>query len=419
MTQKVRWLAALALLLAFGARAARAEEEEDQAPPPKPTVVELLPAPHVVPVDMPFGPVTSPTGWLFLFPSANPCPAPSLPAAFGGCGQSCPACPACSCRQVTPEDAPQYVVAMKMVKAAASADGEEEVVACPRLTVCEGQKATVQLHGVETAKERSSLQVELTVTKQGEAASMDLAVTDSGAVQAHDIVRIHTETTDEKFHVVLGESKKMELHHDKDGTPVTWVEVTVTEVEREEVIQKTASVQGYPDAKMADRDDACDFRDCIVDVVEDVLDTIADAASGLFATETSDEATTLPVDPNLEHPVQYLESPTPLPLPRELAAREATCPNSKSTCVQCTSLEMVKKPTMHIRIEAQNGRQCVEVTDGGKCWKATAERLMVNDGRILLEGDVHAESCGDSLTIHAEKVLLEHKEDGLKIHVGD
>ena len=92
MTQKVRWLAALTLLLAFGACTVRAEEEEEEVRPSAPAhpVAELLPAPHII--------VAPPVAQgqqrpvLFMVPTPFPCPMPVPTSMYG----VCPTCPSCA-----------------------------------------------------------------------------------------------------------------------------------------------------------------------------------------------------------------------------------------------------------------------------------------------------------------------------------
>ena len=415
MTQNARWLAALALLLAFGAYAVRAEEEETP-PPPKPTVVELLPAPHAVPVDTPVVPIA----WLFQFPAPPSCPTPFPLFGVAGCSQACPACPACTCRQDAMIDAPQYVVELKMMKA-----GEDGMITCPRLTVFEGQNATVQLHGVETPREQSTLQMQVTMRKQGKGALLDLTVLDAMTCNDGESgVRTHTETTESQCNIPFGKPHKMVLKHDADGMETSWMEVTVREIEQAPPAQHTASVQVVPaplPVAMKESDESAVV--IIADVVEQVFDSIADAASEWFAPESPAQPQDLRSATYLENPPQYTAQPQPLPLPREMASREGTCPNAGRTCIQCVAAEVVQKPAMHITIDATHERKCVEMSDGKKHFKATADRLTVHDDCIQLEGDVRGESCDDAchdcMTIKADKILVQRKDEGLKIHIND
>ena len=78
---------------------------------------------------------------------------------------------------------------------------------------------------------------------------------------------------------------------------------------------------------------------------------------------------------------------------------------------------------MHITIDATHDRKCVEMNDGKKRFKATADRLTVHDDCIQLEGDVRGESCDDSchdcMVIKADKIVVQHKDEGMKIHIND
>ena len=178
MTQKYRWMAALALLLAFGAGAVRAEEEDEEVARPH-SVVEA-PRLAVAPIALP-----SPALPL-LFAPPCPCPCP-MPIPFGMVGvPPAPVCPpylslngCCSgqcCGSRPTEIAPQYVVTTKMVK---GDDDDAEVTTCPRVSVFEGQSATIHLQGYQTPQGRSSLQMLVAVTKQGKGARLALAVTEA------------------------------------------------------------------------------------------------------------------------------------------------------------------------------------------------------------------------------------------------
>ena len=179
MIQKIRWLSALALLLAVGAVTVRAEEEE--APPSSRPTAELLPAPLPVAVDRPCcTPALPPGMWSFFAPAPFPCPcpAPLMPAGFVSYGDGC-ACPSCSCPNcplctMSPSaPAEEYVVDLKMVE---GGDGDPDTaISHPRLCVLEGQTGTVQT-AAAGSKEQSTLQMQATLTKLDVGAILNLRV---------------------------------------------------------------------------------------------------------------------------------------------------------------------------------------------------------------------------------------------------
>ncbi len=310
MTQKYRWLAALTLLLAFGACAVRAEEEEEEVARPQ-SVVEL-PKLAVMPTAMP-SPVFP---LLFAPPCPCPCPMPiptgiyaivrhaaSVPAAED-CrmpiptgiyaippGPVClpPCCNgACSvqvCGSRPTEDTPQYVVETRMVK---GDDADAEVTVCPRVSVFEGQPATIHLQGYQTPQGQCSLQMLMSVTKQGKGARLALAVTEASADDGDEAhLREHTETTQVQCNVPFGKPYKMELKKDSDGTVGAWMEVTVTEVEREQRPDRTAC-DGCPGGacpasltNAAEDDDATPL-DTAGEVVDCLFDILSDTATSAF-----------------------------------------------------------------------------------------------------------------------------------------
>ena len=276
MTQKYRWLAALALLLAFGACTVRAEEEEEEAAP-RPHLVVELPKMAVMPTAMP-SPVFP---LLFAPPCPCPCPMPiptgmyglppgpiclPYPCPTGACSAQC-----CGGRQM--EDAPQYVVAAKMVKAAGD---DFDVTVCPRVSVLEGQSATIHLQGYQTPQGQSSLQMLVSVTKQGKGARLALAVTEASADDSDEShPRSHTETTQAQCSVPFGKPYRMRLKEN------AYLEVTVTEVEREERVHQAACAGGTCPASMTRAAEDADATplDTVGEVVDCLYDILSDTAT--------------------------------------------------------------------------------------------------------------------------------------------
>jgi len=429
MTQKYRWLASLALLLAFGAGAVRAEEEEEEVARPH-SVVEL-PKMAVMPTAMP-SPVFP---LLFAPPCPCPCPMPiptgmyGLPSAPVCLPYPCPtgACSA-QCRgSLQTEDAARFVVTAKMVK---GDDEDAEVTMCPRVSVFEGEPATIHLQGYQTPQGQASLQMLMSVTKQGKGARLALAVTEASADDGDEShLRSHTETTQVQCNVPFGKPYKMELKKDPDGSVGAWMEVTVTEVEREERVHQAAcggDSGGACPASMARAAEDTDATplDTVGEVVDCLYDILSDTATSAFgwaigADEDEEEA-----------PQAYLQAPPQYAPPSPAGLRESinqetrpcsvcgsACPKAEYGCVQCAAVAAAKKPTLHIRIDAKHSRTCVEVNRGGKCWKASADQVTVSNGHLILEGDVHGESDDGSTQFTADKIVRDL--DGLEIQIGD
>jgi hypothetical protein len=91
----------------------------------------------------------------------------------------------------------------------------------------------------------------------------------------------------------------------------------------------------------------------------------------------------------------------------------ASCPAVK----QCVAVEAVKKPVRHMRIDAAHGSKCVEISDGDKGWKVTADRITLREGRLDLAGHVHAVSSDGSNEITADTLDLRIAD--LEIQIGD
>ena len=437
MTQKIRWLAALALLLAFGACAVRAEEEDEVTPPGRPAP-ELLPPP--APATCPAGggtcvrivqPAVPALTWPIQFgvpaPLPCPCPAPFLPVGFApyaqgyGCGSACPCpagCPDCAysaCAASMPCDPMQYEVALKVCKAAA--DGGVEILTQPRIRALDMQPATVEIGCVHSDKEQSSCQIQLMLTKQGKGALMNVAVTESATAQRESGPHMHSETTEQRCHMAFGAATKLELSCNSDGSPKTWLEATVTPVEHEERV-KTASAPEMEDADDSPLSD-------MAEVVQDLFDMVADTAAELFGADASPEQATLPAGLYVPQPPAYFPADAPVPMARELSSCQGSvrsCPTGGcSGCTQCVAAEAVHQAAMHVCIDGTGERKCVEMSSGKKHFKATADHLTVHDGCVELEGNVQAESCDDScndcMVIKADKIRVERKDGGMKISI--
>ena len=147
--------------------------------------------------------------------------------------------------------------------------------------------------------------------KRGPYGLLSLTVTDVQVlVDAEAGPRTHTETTESQCAIQFGKPHKVALKHDADGTETTWMEVTVREIEHEERIQKTSSIQLVPAATPADMNDSdISAIDCIAEAVENVMDLIADTASELFGPESPEETHDLRSAEYLEHPPQYIAQP--------------------------------------------------------------------------------------------------------------
>lgn len=436
MTQKVRWLAALALLLVFGACAVRAEDEDDEVRPAAPSrpIAELLPAPR--PVLTPPASTVPQRPLLFAVPTPFPCPMPVPTGVFGLC-PDCPACAVCPCpsgmcvcpagaRPSPAEEPSQYVVNMKLVK---GADEETaEVTACPRVMVTEGQTATVLLHGVETTTEQSSLEMHATVTKNGKGARLEIGLAETGS---HDFgesrARSHTETTEERCNVTFGKPYKMQLKNDAADR---WLEVTVTEVEREERMPRSACVDrpcaACPVSQARAEEDACPM-DAVGEIVDCLYDIVSDAATGAFAwalESNDDEEMAAPV--YLQQPPQYVPPSPPLPVARVVSVEAApacpqcttaSCPKAKSDCVQCAATDANKKSTLYIHMGAGQRRPTLERGEGDNHWTASADKVTVHGGCLMLEGNIHIE-VGDGV-VECTATTINVKLEDLVIQIGD
>jgi hypothetical protein len=347
MTQKFHWLAALALLLAFGANAVRAEEEEEEVAPPAQTSVQLLPAPKQA--------------------SAAPC-----------CQNCCPSC-ACDgkcCAQAKTVLPAQYVVRAKLVNA--SADGDCDEVMTPNVTVFAGQTASVGVHDEPTWTERHDINMQIHVTKPDARLHLDLEVEQAKMCDKAPagspkmaITRVAT-----AYDLTPGKMKRLVLEKNADGSDASWVEVTVTEI-----------------APQEEKEDSP--LDCIGEVVDDLIDTVADVATSLFG------------DDEPREPVQAVEYRVPVMAP---------CPS----CKKCVAVEAVKTPVKKIRIVMTNGQKCVECSDGDKSWKMTADRITVRDGNLDLEGNLHVVSNdGDGKIVFDKGAKVSLKAIDLEIQIGD
>lgn len=359
MTQKFHWLAALALLLAFSAGAVRAEEEQEEVAPPAHTTVGVLPAPYPAPT------------------AAVPQTAP--------CCQSCPSCAGSAkcCAHDTLADSTQYVVTTKIVTT--NVEGDCDEIMSPKVTVFEGQGASILVQGIQTPTERRDLSLQMLVTKQGKAVRLDLGVQHHVSICLGNGSDGAWAVTRKVCNVTLGKMKRLVLEKNADGSDRTWAEATVTAIPPEDDADGSA-------------------LDCIGEVVDDLIETVADVATSLFG----DDATSEPVAAS-----EYVQMPV-CPAPRAYpVAATALCPAVK----QCVSVEAVKKPVRHLHIAASHGSKYVEISDGDKGWKGTADRITLRDGNLVLEGHVHMASSDGVDEITSEKLSL--KVADLEILIGD
>ncbi len=169
--------------------------------------------------------------------------------------------------------------------------------------------------------------------------------------------------------------------------------------------------------------------DTVGEVVDCLYDILSDTATSAFGWAlVGDEEMEEAPQAYLQAPPQYVP---PYPPDADLYAcrkpgdgasllglRRGVLPQGEcGCCIQCAAAEAVKKPTVHIHIDAKHSRTCVEVNQGGKCWKASADEATVSNGRLILEGDVHGESEDGSTQFTADKIVRDL--DGLEIQVGD
>jgi hypothetical protein len=355
MTQKSRWLAALALLLAFGVGAVRAEEEQEEVAPPAHTTVGVLPAPYPAPT------------------AAVPHSAP--------CCQSCPSCASSAkcCTHETPVDPTQYVVTTKIVTT--NAEGDCDEITSPKVTVFEGQGASILVQGIQTPTERRDLSLQMLVTKQGKDVRLDLGVQHHVSINLGNGSDGAWAVTRKVCNVTLGKMKRLVLEKNADGSDRTWAEATVTAIPPEDDADGSA-------------------LDCIGEVVDDLIETVADVATSLFGDDSEVEPVATPA------PVAVAPRAYPV-------AAMASCPAVK----QCVAVEAVKKPVRHMRIAASHGSKCVEISDGDKGWKGTADRITLRDGNLVLEGHVQMASSDGGDEITSEKLSL--KVADVEILIGD
>jgi hypothetical protein len=359
MTQKYRWLTALALLLAFSAGAIRAEEEEEVAPPAR-AAIGILPNPHPTPT------------------AATPHSAP--------CCQSCPSCAGSvkGCGHETSAEPMQYVVWTKIVKT--NAEGDCDEMMSPKVTVFEGQAANILMQGIETPSECRDLSLQMLVTKQGKDVHLALGVRNQTSFGLGALGQCAwTEATRKDCNVTLGKMKRLVLKKGADGSDRAWAEVTVTAI--------------------APEDDAADSAlDCVGDVVEDLIDAVADVATSLFGDDTKSE----PIVAS-----EYIQIPV-VSAPREFKVPvTAACPAVK----QCVAVEAVKKTSVRVRFDAEQSRYNVEIHAGDKCWKACAIHVALSKGSLTLEGDVRCDSGESSPEITADKITLDLGK--AEIQIGD
>ena len=316
---------------------------------------------------------------------------------------------------------------MKLVKG-----GDEEtpeVTACPRVSVMEGHTAHVLLHGVETPTEQSSLEMHVMVMKQGKGARLEMGVAEACSHDAGESgARSHTETTEERCDVSFGTPYKVQLKNDGDDR---WLEVTVTEVEREERAPRTACTGSCPvmQAAAEAESDGC-AMDAVGEIVECLCDVLSDAATSAFGWVMESNEEMEPTTPEyLVQPAQYVPPSASLPVARVVSVEAATscpactaasCPQAASGCVQCVGtgclvISETKQPAVHIGIDTLHHRVVMETTDGIKHYKTSADRITVHDGCLVLEGNVHMESPGvdgSVVEVTGEKIRLDAAEGG-------
>jgi hypothetical protein len=350
MTQKFRWLTALALLLAFGAGAVRAEEEEQEVSPPAGTSIEVSPPP-------------------------------------------CPACQSCpSLRtggQCVQPDLTQYTVKTKFVRVSAQGDCNET---SSEVSLYEGQGAKYLVRGIQTPTASHDVSMQFHVTKQNENLRLVLGVEDHMSCAVGPLGQCAwIEGMRKECDVTLGAKKRFVLKKNRDGSDRAWVEIIVYGVAPAEHIQQAA---------MSEDDADGSALDCVGDVVEDLIDTVADVATSLFGDDAKVEPEVIQI-PVASAPREFQVPVT------------ALCPAVK----QCVAVEPVKKATRRIYIATAHGRKCVEISDGDKGWKGTADKITLRGGDLVLEGHVHVVTSDGSDEITSEKLSL--KAADLEIQIGD
>jgi len=313
----------------------------------------------------------------------------------------------------------QYVVTMKMVHP--GEDGDKEVVSCPRLRVAGGQPATVKLLHAVTPEQESGIEFNVAVRKEGAGVALDVMAEDSCIIKGQDSgSHAQRETARLETNVPLGQACKLELKHDADGTLRSWVEVTVTEGERE------ARTAGACPASQA-----CDDEDSpiisLVQCINDIMCSVADTASDLFGTDTWSDSVATPAE-YLQQPPQYYPAAPACPMAREVAGQQASCPTTCASCTactrradgactQCSATEEAKPASVHIGIDTLHHRMVVEMCDGKKRFTVSADRITVHDGSLQLEGNIRGESPDGSAAFTADKMTL--KIEGVDIHIGE
>ena len=97
----------------------------------------------------------------------------------------------------------------------------------------------------------------------------------------------------------------------------------------------------------------------------------------------------------------------------------ASCPKGEcGCCIQCAAAETAKKQTLHIRIDAIHGRKSFEMVDSdNNHWKGSADRLTMQDGYMVLEGDGRLETFDGSKKVTGDKIHL--KMENMEIQIGD
>ena len=333
-----------------------------------------------------------------------PIPCPLAPAVFAPVGEGCSVCPCpcpapcvCTgcplCSTQTHEDV-EYVVEMKMVKAG---DDEDQVTACPRVSVQENQTATVQVSGVDTPKDRCSLHVQATVNRSwNQDVFLHLTVAEACSHTSGDSgLHAHTETTETRCPIKLGKTMKMELTHDSNGVCTSWVVATVTAVETETPIMKTAAGP-HPVSKISEEEEDPEGYGLsnVVEFIQDCFDLGAETAYSLSGSQSYSDAVAPASVEYLQNPPQACQEPITM-----CPASSGRCCTTPGTCTQCVAVEPAKQTALHVSIDASHDRKCVEVNDGGRSCKATADHVVLKDGCIELDGNV----CASRSTIPAAR----------------
>ena len=358
MTQKFRWLAAFALLLAFGAGAAARRKSKKKSRRP------LTPPPSYCRRPILWG----------LSRSRTP-PHAVRAALLANLRLLLPVL-----RRTTPADDTQYVVTTKIVHA--SPDGDCDEMMSPKITVFCGQTANVLAQDVQSAEgQHDGVGLMIQVTKQDKQVHLNLGVEESSVCYvapagqpSRMTMRMQTASN-----VTLGKMKRLVFTKNSNGSDAEWAEVMVTEIASED------GAEGSP-------------LDCLNDAIGDLIDTVADVATSLFGDDEV-EPVASPRPTAVAAAPLYLQAP---PLYYAVPA-EAPCPAVK----QCVAVETVKKTVRHMRIAASHGNKGVEfsVSDDDKGWKGTADRITLRNGNLVLEGHVHMASSDG-----ADEILMRECE---------